>query len=281
MNKNNIIPLFDIQKKSKPFIKWPGGKTQLLSIINELKPQKYNNYIEPFVGGGSVLFKLQPKSAIINDLNSELINNYIQIKENPENLMNLIDELDTNIKEQGEFFYYKTRSLFNQKIAQKEHDLEMSAYFIFLNKHCFNGLYRVNKDGVFNASWNKCFTKSYDEDNILSVSKYLQNIEIYNNDFEYPLTFAKEKDFVFIDSPYDESFTSYTKKQFNKEDHIRLSKLFKNLSNKGCYLMLTNHNTDLINDLYKDFNKKVINVRRAINTDRNGRKGQEIIVTNY
>ena len=162
----------------------------------------------------------------------------------------------------------------------------MAALFIFLNKHCFNGLYRVNKQGLFNVPWNKKTSGvSINIENILNISNYLQNIEIFNKDFEEVLEDCDEDDFIFIDSPYDlltnNSFVDYSKEGFKKEDHIRLSKVFKKLDEQGCYCMLTNHNTPLINELYYDFNINVVDVRRSINSKGNDRRGQEIIITNY
>ena len=163
----------------------------------------------------------------------------------------------------------------------------MAAIFIFLNKHCFNGLYRVNAKGLFNVPYNNSKKDSIDEEVILEVSKYLKNITICLGDFEDACKSAKEGDFIFLDSPYaplnPSSFESYTKEGFDMESHVRLSKLFDNLTQKGCYCMLTNHNTEFINDLYgnKGYKMDVVSVKRMINSDASKRTGEEIIICNY
>ncbi len=160
----------------------------------------------------------------------------------------------------------------------------MLALFIYLNKRCFNGLYRVNSKGLFNVSFNnKENIRSFDKDNILKASEWLQNKVITNMDFETAVKTASKGDFVFFDSPYaplnNSTFTSYAKDGFTLDDHKRLSKVFKELDKRGCYLMLTNHNTELIRDLYKDFYITVLKVKRLINSNASKRVGEEVIIT--
>ena len=268
----------------RPIVKWAGGKTQLLDRLKDRMPKKYGSYYEPFIGGGALLLDVQPKKAHINDINSELINTYSQIRDDAPSVKTLLKHLDDN--HDGEEYYYKKRDEFNTKIQKKEYDSYMAALFIYLNKHCFNGLYRVNSKGLFNVPYNnKDKGRSFDEQNIDSLADYLKNVKMMNGDFESCAKKAKKGDFVFFDSPYaplnPTSFESYTKEGFSKEDHERLANLFKELDKKGVYCMLTNHNTELINDLYKDYNIEVVPVHRSINSKGNSRKGEEVIITNY
>ena len=276
-----------------PFVKWAGGKRQLIDEINKRMPSNYNRYFEPFVGGGAILFNLQPKDAIINDINKSLINAYRQIKQSPIELMKAMDELD-NIPEDGKAYYYNIREKYNDKLMQGYFDVELAAMFIFINKHCFNGLYRVNGKGLFNVPYNNSRQASYSMENIIEISKYLETITILDGDFEYACKGAEEGDFVFLDSPYaplnPTTFESYTKEGFDKDSHIRLSELFKRLTIKGCHCMLTNHNTEFINELYNNLfedNSKykiyidVVSVKRMINSDAQNRKGEEVIIYNY
>ena len=275
------------EQSLKPFVKWAGGKRQLLGEILERIPHTFENYIEPFLGGGAVLFALQPKRALINDINASLIHTYKTIASEPQEFIVKIKELDSRISEGGKEYYYLIRDLYNSKLMREEFDLELAAIFIFLNKHCFNGLYRVNAKGLFNVPYNNSKKDSIDEEVILEVSKYLKNITICLGDFEDACKSAKEGDFIFLDSPYaplnPSSFESYTKEGFDMESQVRLSKLFDNLTQKGCYCMLTNHNTEFINDLYgnKGYKMDVVSVKRMINSDASKRIGEEIIICNY
>lgn len=270
----------------KPIIKWAGGKTQLLPYIREMLPQSYNHYFEPFAGGLAVLLDLKPENATINDINPELINLYKQLKIAYSAVMAELAALDMNHEAaiDHKTYYYDVRDLFNQNL--NSNTTEQAARLIYLNKHCFNGLYRVNGKGLFNVPFNnKKSGKSFEEKNICEVGCYLQDVEILIGDFEAAVADAQPGDFVFFDSPYvpvnPTSFTDYTKEGFDYEDHVRLAELFKKLSDRGVYCMLTNHNTELTQELYKDFNIRVVSVSRMINRDANNRKGEEIIVTNY
>lgn len=269
----------------KPFVKWAGGKRQLLPQIKKRMPEKYNNYIEPFVGGGAVLFDLLPTNATINDINKSLINAYRKIKDSPDDFSSEISIFDKEIINGGKEYFYKTRELYNDKIMKAEYDMELAALFVFLNKHCFNGLYRVNSKGLFNVPYNNSIRESCTVESIQAVSAQLKKITILNGDFEIACENANKGDFIFIDSPYaplnSTSFESYTKEGFDIKSHIRLSNVFKRLTDKGCYCMLTNHNTEFINDLYSDFKREVVDVRRMINSDASNRVGKEVIIINY
>ena len=270
-----------------PFVKWAGGKRQLLPQIKERMPEKYNSYFEPFVGGGAVIFELLPTNALINDINKALINAYRQICNAPEAFLAAVKQLDEAMWEDGKKYYYSLREHYNDKLMKAEYDVELAALFVFINKHCFNGLYRVNGKGLFYVSYINSRRTSVDESIIMEVSRYLQGITIMDGDFEEACEGAGQGDFVFIDSPYaplnPTSFESYTKEGFDIESHRRLSNLFDKLTNRGCYCMLTNHNTELINELYsgKGYRRDVVSVKRMINSDASKRVGEEIIICNY
>lgn len=270
-----------------PFVKWAGGKRQLLPQIKERIPENYNNYFEPFVGGGAVTFELLPTNAQINDINKALINAYKQICKVPEDFVKAVNRLDNEMWEDGKKYYYFLRERYNDKLMKAEFDVELAALFVFINKHCFNGLYRVNGKGLFNVPYNNSRRISIDEDNIMAVSKYLSGVVINDGDFEDACNGAKKGDFIFIDSPYaplnPTSFESYTKEGFDIESHRRLARLYDELTARGCYCMLTNHNTKLINELYgnKGYKIDVVNVKRMINSDASNRVGEEVIIWNY
>lgn len=265
-----------------PFLKWPGGKRQLLREIVKRLPKKYDRYIEPFVGGGTVFFELNQKNAIINDINPALINAYQQIKEHPYEFIEIVEEYDQGIIDGRRLYYDYIKSEYNRKMLNGEYDLELSAMFVFLNKHCYNGLYRVNRMGLFNVPYNNLTNRSCERDNILLVSDLLQSATILCGDFQNACDYACSGNFVFIDSPYDgKTFTSYTKDGFDDKSHRRLSEVFDELTDKGVYCMLTNHNTQFISELYEKYNKSIVTVRRSINSDPLNRVGEEIIITNY
>lgn len=270
-----------------PFVKWAGGKRQLLPQIKERMPEQFNNYYEPFVGGGAVAFELLPDSAVVNDINKSLVNAYRQICDAPDEFLEAINKLDNEMWEDGKAYYYSLRELYNDKMMKSEYDVELAALFVFINKHCFNGLYRVNGKGLFNVPYNNSRKVSVDEKSIREISEYLKKVTILEGDFEAAVESAMEGDFVFIDSPYaplnPTSFESYTKEGFDIESHKRLANLFDDLTARGCYCMLTNHNTELINELYgnKGYRIDVVSVKRMINSDASNRVGEEVIICNY
>ncbi len=271
-----------------PFIKWAGGKTQLLPRLKERLPQSYNTYYEPFVGGGALFLSIQPKQLIISDINEQLINVYKQIQTNVNDVISEVNKLDAPLCTQER--YLEIRKYYNEKkIIPRELDAETAALMIWLNKHCFNGLYRVNNNGLFNVPWNKKETgKSIDEENLYHISEYLSSadVRILVSDFEETCKSAKSSDFVYFDSPYipvsiTASFTDYTKHGFPSVDHERLAALFKELSNKNIKCMLSNNNVPLVYELYDGFYIEPINVHRMINRDASKRTGKEVIITNY
>lgn len=272
-----------------PFIKWAGGKTQLLNTILEKLPTNFDRYFEPFVGGGALLLKIQPKTFFINDTNEELICVY-KCFQNKELLEQLKKELKIHETNHNEEYYYKIREMDKLNIFKDLPIHIRAARMIYLNKACFNGLYRVNSKGYFNVPFGKkdkinCF----DENNFDNLFNFFKNSNtiIKNNDFENAVIEAQKGDFVYFDPPYDvledkQTFTSYDKNNFNKNDQIRLFKVFKELSDKGVYVMLSNHNTKFINDLYKGYNITVVQAKRMINSNAKGRGTvEEVLITNY
>ena len=270
-----------------PFVKWAGGKRQLIPQIKERMPEQFNNYYEPFVGGGAVIFELLPENAVINDINKALINAYQMICDHPQEFLQEVKRLDTEMWEDGKEYYYSLREHYNDKLMKGELDVELAALFVFINKHCFNGLYRVNGKGLFNVPYNNSRRSSVDEKSIVEISEFLRTVTIISGDFEAACEGAGKGDFVFIDSPYaplnPTSFESYTKEGFDIESHRRLANLFDELTARGCYCMLTNHNTELINELYgnKGYTIDVVSVKRMINSDASNRVGEEVIICNY
>lgn len=276
-----------MNKTLQPFVKWAGGKRQLLNEIKKRFPTKFDNYFEPFVGGGALFINLLHPKTIINDFSKELVDAYICIRDNPTELMGELKNHELKHEKNPKEYYYHIRALDRESIWQDENIINKTARFIYLNKSCFNGLYRVNKKGYFNVPFNnKLLVKTHDENNILGLSSYLKtSVKIINEDFSEAVKDAKKGDFIFFDPPYDllksDTFDSYNANPFGVDGQIRLANLVKELSKKGCYIMLTNHNTLLINNLYKDFNIDVLDVKRIINSDATNRIGQEVIIYNY
>ena len=272
-----------------PFVKWAGGKTQLLEVIESHLPETFNRYFEPFVGGGALLFKLQPKAFSINDSNEELICVY-KCLENNELFELLKKELLKHEENHSEKYYYQVREMDKLEGFNKLPIYVRAARMIYLNKACFNGLYRVNSKGYFNVpSGKKKVVNCFDKKTFDNLNLFFKNRKpvITNIDFEDAVKNAKAGDFVYFDPPYDtwedkNSFTSYDKNAFGKEEQIRLAKVFKELSDKGVYVMLSNHNTKFINELYKGFHITIVPAKRMINAKADGRgEVEEVIVTNY
>ena len=274
--------------KGKPFVKWAGGKRQIIDKLKEYVPDEYNTYYEPFIGGGALLFELSPKNAVINDSNEELMNVYRCLcdEEKFKKMCNLLNHYEA---EHSEEFYYEIRNKDKNKNAYSRlSDYTKAARTIYLNKACFNGLYRVNKKNEFNVPFGKkTKINTYEGSNLITVSNYLtmNNIKILSIDFEEAVKDVKPKDFIYFDPPYDSdtsTFNSYTEEGFDRNEQIRLAKVFKELDKKGAYVMLSNHNTSLINDLYKDYNIHLIEAKRNINANGKKRgKVEEVIITNY
>ncbi|MHA1413836.1 MAG: DNA adenine methylase [Promethearchaeota archaeon] len=268
----------------KPFLKWAGGKRQLISQMDPFFPIKFNKYIEPFVGGGAIFFYLLPKRAILMDINQELINVYNVIKNN---IKELINSLKKHINEQE--YYYKIRNLDRDpSIYESLTNVEKASRTIYLNRCCYNGLYRVNSKGQFNVPFGRYKNPQFcDEKNLIAVHKALKNVEIVNASFEKCLDFAEKDDFIYFDPPYvpissSSNFTSYTKDNFGREDQIKLLDVFKALDERGCKVMLSNSYNDFILDLYKGYKINILQAKRAINSDAKKRgEIRELLITNF
>jgi len=268
----------------KPFLKWAGGKRQLISQMDPLFPKNFNKYIEPFVGGGAIFFYLLPKRAILMDINQELINVYNVIKNN---IKALIKSLKKHVNKRE--YYYKIRNLDREpSIYENLSNVEKASRTIYLNRCCYNGLYRVNSKGQFNVPFGRYKNPQFcDEKNLIAVHKALKNVEIVNASFEKCLDFAEKNDFIYLDPPYvpisnSSNFTSYTKDSFGREDQIKLYHIFKALDERGCKVMLSNSYNEFILNLYKDYKIKILQAKRAINSDAKKRgEIKELLITNF
>lgn len=269
------LGLFPKDVAIKPFLKWAGGKTQLLSELHKYVPKNFNKYIEPFIGGGAMFFSLNPHESIIADSNVELVITYRQVKD-------AVDEVIGHLAtfEHTEEFYYNLRSLDPNEL---EHSYR-AARLIYLNKTCFNGLYRVNKKGKFNVPYGKGNGSFLNEDVLRNASEFLTDTTIINSDYLNVLNeFAIEGDFIFLDPPYYpvgkySDFKRYTKEFFYHEDQVRLKDEFERLVNIGCKVVLTNSDHEVILDLYSDYKIDIIETRRMISSNSKTRIGKDIIV---
>lgn len=273
--------------KIKPFVKWAGGKSQLLESLMKNITFPYDTYYEPFVGGGALLFAMQPKKAVISDINKQLINAYRQLKNDADAVIREIDAIEKNPCDKD--YYLKIRDAYNAKIARNELDAECAGLMIWINKHCFNGLYRVNSKGLFNVPYNNNVkANSMDRRNLIAIGRYLasNDVDIRLSDFEETCSSATENDFVYFDSPYipeseTANFTDYTKDGFAYEDHVRLSNLYRKLDSYGVKILLSNNDVPLSRKLYSGFTVRSLAVHRNINSAGSKRHGREILVKNY
>ncbi|WP_339059455.1 DNA adenine methylase [Fusobacterium animalis] len=292
----------------KPFIKWVGGKGQLLSEINKLYPvelgKNINKYAEIFVGGGAVLFDILSKYKLdevyISDKNLELINTYKSIRDNVDILIKSLKGMEEQYipldNENRKDYYYKKREEYNSlKINSEVNNIEKAVLFIFLNKTCFNGLYRVNKKGEFNVpmgAYKK--PKICDEENLKNVSLTLRNVKIVYADYRKSEKFIDDKTFVYIDPPYrplniTSSFTSYTENDFNDKEQIELAEYINVLNKKGAKIIISNSdpkNNDIddnfFDKLYKNYNINRVKATRMLNSNANLRGAiNELLITNY
>lgn len=277
-----------IQKPNlHPFTKWTGGKRKLLPVLTSMMPDNYNNYFEPFLGGGALFFHLSPQTAVINDFNTELINCYQQIKDNPNELIELLTNHQRN---NSKDYYLELRAADRDGRIDVMSDIERAARIMYMLRVDFNGLYRVNSKNQFNVPYGRYKNpKIVDSDLILMISNYLNksNIQILNGNFEDAIKNVKAGDFVYFDPPYiplseTSSFTSYTHEGFSYEDQVRLRDAFRDLDRRGAFVMLSNSSSPLVEELYQDY---VIHKVEAVRTNgaKSSSRGKisEIIVTNY
>lgn len=272
----------------QPFLKWAGGKRQLIPQIAPYVPNLDNiTYYEPFLGAGAMLFHFKPSRAIVNDINSELINVYKVIRE-PQHFEELIKLLKSHKEKNSSEHFYEVRSWDRSEDYFHLTSVEKAARFIYLNKTCYNGLYRVNSKGQFNVPYGKYKNPDIvNEDVLKTVHLYLKNnsdIQFLNIDFEIAVSNAKMGDFVYFDPPYDpinetSSFTSYAQTGFGKAEQYRLRDLFKKLNDRGCKVLLSNSDTPFIRDIYQEFNIVTVQASRAINSKASGRgKINEVLI---
>ena len=274
--KNNFV---------QPFVKWAGGKRQLLPELKKRIP-KFTTYYEPFLGGGALLFDLQPRKAVVNDFNKELVNTYNVIRDDVVSLIKELSIYTNNID-----FYYKIRELDrNSSSFNQLSNIKKAARLIYLNKTCYNGLFRVNSAGEFNSPFGYYKNPNIvNEITLRAVSNYLNEADVtfFNGDFSESLKGIKKGAFVYFDPPYDpvsqsSNFTGYTNIGFGKEEQIRLKEVCDELSKKGVKFLLSNSATPFILDLYSNYSISIIPAKRAINSNPNLRGNiEEVLIQNY
>jgi DNA adenine methylase len=288
-----VIAYNEYKKKApKPFVKWVGGKRQLAKQFRDKKLYPPNGfdfenatYFEPFVGGGAMFFDLMPKKAVLSDMNSELVRTYNIIKNDVDSL---IKNLKIYQKKHNKDFYLKIRAQNVNRLS----DLSIATRFIYLNRTCFNGLYRVNKSGQFNVPYGKYNNPLIcDEINLCRVNESLKDVKILHQDYKNVLKKAKKGDFIYFDPPYypvnrTSNFTSYVKESFLEKEQTELRDTFLELHKRGCFVMLSNSDTPFINELYSGINKNIkinkVFAGRAINSKGSGRgKVKEVVIINY
>lgn len=269
----------------KPFLKWAGGKRQLLSVISENFPEHIDTYYEPFLGGGAVFFYKAFDKCVVNDYNEELINCYKVIKDSQEELIKELDGYENTSE-----FFYEIRNLDRAENYKKISSIKRAARIIYLNKTCFNGLYRVNSSGYFNVPFGGYKNPTYiDKDNIREISKYLNtaNVKIMSGDFSVCLKSCKQGDFVYLDPPYHpltktSAFTSYSKDGFTEKDQERLKETLDELNKKNVKWLLSNSCADFIKNLYKDYTIIEISAKRSINSNGEKRGAiKEVLIKNF
>jgi DNA adenine methylase len=272
-------------KLVQPFLKWAGGKRQLLNEIKKYTPTEFNTFYEPFIGGGAVCFNLQPNRAVINDVNGELVNTYEVIRDH---IHELISDLSKHKNDKQ--YFYSLRALDRSPNFRDLSSVARASRLIYLNKTCYNGLFRVNKQGQFNVPFG-----DYKKPNIVNemtlraVHNYLlsANVQVLNVDFADAVANALKGDFIYLDPPYDpvsdtSSFTGYNLDGFGPKEQVRLKETVDELTKRNCKVMLSNSATNFIKDLYHDYNIITVEANRAINSNTTRRgKVAELLVLNY
>ncbi len=277
------VVLEQLHKETYPIVKWVGGKRQLMFELLKNMPKKYNRYFEPFIGGGALFFELQPEQAYISDMNEELINLYLVVQNSVEELI-----MDLEKHEVSKEYFLEIRNIDRTEKYARLSNIERASRFIYLNRTCFNGLYRVNSQGQFNVPFgNYKNPRIIDEINLRNCSILLQNTEIKCADFSSVLDKVQKGDFVYFDPPYvplneTSSFTSYTKYGFDIDMQFKLREVCDELDNKGVMFMLSNSDTKFVNELYENYEIKKVFASRAVNANASGRgKITEVLVRNY
>lgn len=277
------VVLEQLKSETYPIVKWVGGKRQLMFELLKNMPKSYNRYLEPFIGGGALFFELQPENAYISDMNEELINLYSVVRDN---VYELIDDLSKH--EVSKEYFLEIRNIDRTEKYAELSDVEKASRFIYLNRTCFNGMYRVNSQGQFNVPFGHYKNpRIVDKNNLINCSNLLQRTEIKHADFSEILTMVQKGDFVYFDPPYvplneTSSFTSYTKDGFNIDMQFKLSDVCDELDSMGVKFLLSNSDTKLVNELYENYNIKKVFASRQINANADGRgKITEVLVRNY
>lgn len=277
------VVLEELQNKTYPIVKWVGDKRQLMFELLKNMPANYNRYFEPFIGGGALFFELQPENAYISDMNEELINLYSVVRDDVDGL---IEDLEKH--EVSKEYFLNIRNIDRTEMFSKLSNIERASRFIYLNRTCFNGLYRVNSQGQFNVPFgNYSNPRIIDENNLKNCSELLKNTEIKVADFSEILTKVQKGDFVYFDPPYvplndTSSFTSYTKAGFDIDMQFKLRDVCDELDSMGVKFMLSNSDTKLVNELYSNYEIKKVFATRAVNANADGRgKITEVLVRNY
>ena len=277
------VVLEQLKNEIYPIVKWVGGKRQLMFELLKNMPKSYNRYFEPFIGGGALFFELQPENAYISDMNEELINLYSVVRDN---VYELIEDLCKH--EVSKEYFLEIRNIDRTEKYAKLSSIERASRFIYLNRTCFNGMYRVNSQGQFNVPFGHYKNpRIIDESNLLNCSKLLNKTEIKCADFSEILTKVQKDDFVYFDPPYvplneTSSFTSYTKDGFDIDMQFKLRDVCDELDSMGVKFMLSNSDTKLVNELYANYEIKKVFASRQINANADGRgKITEVLVKNY
>ena len=266
------VVLEELQNKTYPIVKWVGGKRQLMFELLKNMPANYNRYFEPFIGGGALFFELQPKNGYISDMNEELINLYSVVRDDVDGLTE-----DLGKHEVSKEYFLNIRNIDRTEMFLRLSDIERASRFIYLNRTCFNGLYRVNSQGQFNVPFgNYSNPRIIDENNLRNCSELLKNTEIKVADFSEILTKVQKSDFVYFDPPYvplddTSSFTSYTKAGFDIDMQFKLRDVCDELDSMGVKFMLSNSDTKLVNELYSNYEIKKVFASRAVNANADGR----------
>lgn len=276
----HLLPLGQAEsngdKSPKPFLKWAGGKRWLIPRIKYLLPKSFNRYFEPFLGAGALFFHLRPTNGVLSDLNKELINSYIQIRDNLPELLSQLKKL-----------HYSKRIYNKLRFSELNSEIRRAVRFIYLNKTCWNGLYRENKEGKFNVPFGRYENpKIYDEENLIEISRLLRNIDILCADFETAIQYAQKGDFIYLDPPYvtkaNSHFITYNASLFSWDDQLRLANIFYGLHNLRCKVMLTNACDNHIRKLYRGFSIAEISRKSLISGESKGRGDVfELIIRNY
>lgn len=268
-----------------PFVKWAGGKTQLLPHIRRFFPAegKYKRYVEPFVGGAAIYLALQPERAILGDISKELMSCYVAVRDHIDELIEALNSHSSHVLNKHYYYFIRGQDPDNLDSVAR------AARFIFLNKTCYNGLYRVNRKGQFNVPFGKHERppKLYDEANLRPISELLKNAELVAEDFSETALRASAGDFVYLDPPYHRpsnanNFTSYSSNGFDEKEHVRLAEVFEALDRRGCRVLLTNSDTGRVRELYEGYVMESVIAKRTINCKSEGRGDfRVLLISNY